>query len=119
MTYISKHIVEPCKCALWVDAMWFASHPDRRMNLRVPYKCEAAHIADQPHVSQVIVTTISNSINQQAAEAKDKKFILDVEVRRYSFLFVGKIDTMEKNSDDEISQFLKIIDDNQGYQTRN
>ena len=111
MTYVSKHIVEPCKCALWTDTLWFLNHPDRCMNLRTPYECEAADMMDQPHVSQVIVVTIPKSLNQQAAEANNKRAVINIEVQRHSFLFVGKASVTEKSCDDEISQFLKIIDD--------
>ena len=112
MSYYSKPITENCNCAMWYDTLWFLDHPERCMNLRVPYECEAADLKDQPHVTQVIVVAIPKSLRQQADDANLKNGLLDIGISRHSFLFIGTADAVKTECDDQITQFLKLIDDN-------
>lgn len=111
MTHYTKDLIDPCRCAMKNDALWFLDHMDRRKYVRRAWVCEETKDLD-PGVVQVVVVWLDKSMAEMMLDTMQALPVTVVAHRR-SFLFTSASLCVDVDSDDKVDQFLTLIDD--GY----
>lgn len=111
MSYYAKDLNAPCACAVSHDAEWFMVHPGRKQFIREPWSCEYTELAPEhvDVVSQVVVVWMERSVDEFVADTT--KGLVTCHIYRRSFLYMGDADWHRIDSDDGVSRFMDLIND--------